>query len=196
MKFFVASINPVKINAVKHAVSQKFSHTLVRGLEVESGVAAQPMSDQETRQGALNRAKALKKLALQKKLIKANEVGLFIGLEGGVFHPDFAKNKQELWSTVWAVALDQNDQSYFNNGARFPLPPFISQMLLDGKEMGPTLGAYLGDPNLKSKDGAIGFLTKNFTNRTDEYESIVKIAIGLWYKVYFDNLFPDCDLTK
>lgn len=196
MKFFVASTNPVKINAVKHAISQKFPNSLVRGLEVESGISAQPMSDQETKQGALNRAKAVRQLALQKKLIKTSEDGLFIGLEGGVFKPDFAKNKQELWSTVWAVALDQNNQHYFSNGARFPLPSFISQMLLDGQEMGPALGAYLADPDLKNKDGAIGFLTKSFTNRTDEYESIVKIAIGLWYKIYLDNSFPDCDLTK
>jgi inosine/xanthosine triphosphatase len=196
MKFFVASTNPVKINAVKQAISQKFPDSLVQGLEVESGIAAQPMSDQETKQGALNRAQAVKKLALRKKLIKTHENGLFIGLEGGVFHPVFSQDKQELWSTVWAVALDQNNQNYFSNGARFPLPSFISQMLLNGQEMGPALGAYLADPDLKSKAGAIGFLTKSFTNRTDEYESVVKIAIGLWYKVYSDNFHPDCDLTK
>ena len=41
-----------------------------------------------------------------------------------------------------------------------------------------------------------GFLTNNFTNRTDEYENIAKVAIGLWYKVYKENASPDCDLTK
>ncbi len=188
MKFFVASTNPVKINAVKQVVSQKFPQALVKSLEVASGVAAQPMSDQETRQGALNRARAIKKLAWQKKLIQANEQSLFIGLEGGVFHPDFVNNPEELWSTVWAVALDQDDQSYWSNGARFPLPLFISQMLLSGQEMGPALGAYLADPDLKTKAGAIGFLTADFTNRTAEYASVVKLAIGFWYKNYQKKL--------
>jgi non-canonical (house-cleaning) NTP pyrophosphatase len=43
MKFFVASTNPVKINAVKQVVSKKFPQALVKSLEVASGVAAQPM---------------------------------------------------------------------------------------------------------------------------------------------------------
>ena len=187
MKFFVASTNPVKIKAVRQAVKQKFPKALIKGLGVPSGVAAQPMTDQETRQGALNRVRAVKNLALQNKLIKPTEQALFIGLEGGVFQPEYAE-PQELWSTVWVVALDQDDQLYFSNGARFPLPSFISQMLLAGQEMGPALGAYLADPNLKKKGGAIAFLTENFTNRTDEYASIAKMAIGFWYKQHLAKL--------
>jgi len=196
MKFLVASKNPVKINAVAHAIEDFFPNSTVKGLEVDSGVSAQPMSDEETKQGASNRAKAIRSLALKQKLINANEDVLCIGLEGGVFQPSFAKNNQELWSTVWAVAIDKNNQSYFSNGARFPLPEFLAKLLLSGEEMGPVLGKHLNDPDLRKKAGMIGFLTNNFTNRTDEYENIAKVVIGLWYKVYKENTDPDCDLTK
>lgn len=196
MKFIVASKNPVKINAVATAIQDFFPNSVVEGLEVESGVSAQPMSDEETKQGASNRARAVRVLALQQKIVRADEEALCIGLEGGVFHPTFAKDKQELWSTVWAVAIDKNNQSYFSNGARFPLPKFLSTLLLNGEEMGPVLGERLNDPDLRKKGGMISFLTNNFTNRTNEYENIAKIAIGLWYKTYGQNSGHDCDLTK
>lgn len=181
MKFIVASKNPVKINAVAAAVKEQFSDVLVEGLEVESGVSAQPMSDEETMTGALNRAKAVRNLALERKMIGKNEEVLCVGLEGGVFHPSFIENKNELWSTVWVVVLDKEGNSYFSNGARFPLPDFMSELLLAGEEMGPSLGKRLKDPDLRKKEGMIGFLTNHFTNRTDEYTNIVKIAVGLWY---------------
>lgn len=196
MKFLVASKNPVKINTVAHAIKDFFPNSTVEGLEVESGVSAQPMSDEETRRGALNRAQAIRKLALEKKIVQASEDVLCVGLEGGVFHPNFAKNDQELWSTVWVVVIDKNNQSYFSNGARFPVPEFLSKLLLAGEEMGSVLGKHLKDPDLRKKGGMIGFLTNNFTNRTNEYENIAKIAIGLWYKVYSQNSNHDCGLTK
>lgn len=181
MKFIVASKNPVKINAVAAALKEQFSELSVEGLEVESGVSAQPMSDEETKTGALNRARAVRNLALKKKIIKKSEEVLCIGLEGGVFHPSFIENKNELWSTVWVVVLDKEGNSYFSNGARFSLPNFMSKLLLAGEEMGPSLGKRLKDPDLRKKEGMIGFLTNHFTNRTDEYAGIVKIAVGLWY---------------
>lgn len=188
MKFIVASTNPVKTNAVALAIAEKFPEVEVIGLEVDSGVSAQPMSDEETKLGATNRALFVRRLALKNKLILPDEDSLCVGLEGGAFHPTFATNQNELWSTVWVVALDQKGQEYFSNGARFPLPDFISEMLLAGQEMGPALGKYAADPDLRKKAGMIGYLTSGFTNRTDEYSSIAKVAIGLWYKRYIETL--------
>ena len=181
MKFFVASKNPVKINAVISATQQQFPDASVQGLEVASGVSVQPMSDEETKLGAFNRAYGVRALVKNQQLVLDNEEALFVGLEGGVFQPTFTNNSLELWSTVWAVVMDQNGNSYYSNGARFPLPDFMSDLLLAGEEMGPALGRRLKDPDVRKKEGMIGFLTNHFTNRSDEYASVVKIAIGLWY---------------
>ena len=181
MKFIVASTNPVKINAVKSVVASKFPNVKVLGLAVDSGVSAQPMNDEETKLGSINRARAVRDLALEQKTIEADEEFLCLGLEGGVFQPNFAKNPQELWSTVWVSALDQHGQEYYSNGGRFPLPEFLAKMILSGQEMGPALGDHLHDPDLRKKQGMIGVVTRGFTDRTSEYATIARLCIGLWY---------------
>ena len=57
MRVVVTSHNPVKIEAVRKAFKSQFSRHDIQLLpiRVESGVADQPMSDRETRQGARNR---------------------------------------------------------------------------------------------------------------------------------------------
>ncbi|NLG06552.1 MAG: DUF84 family protein [Candidatus Pacebacteria bacterium] len=181
MKIFVASKNPVKINAVKIAVSDSYPKAEVIGIEVNSGVSAQPMSDEETLRGSINRAQALKKLVLAQNLCSAQEEVLFIGAEGGVYRPTFANKKRELWSTVWISVLDQEEQVYSASGARFRLPERLGDAVLAGKELGVVVGALFKDAQLKRKSGAIAVLTDNFIDRTEEYASIAKLAIGLWY---------------
>lgn len=93
MKIYVASKNPVKINAVTIALSESYPDVKVIGKSVPSGVSAQPMTDRETLTGSINRAKALKELILSKKIHPPREELLFIGAEGGVYHPSFAKKR-------------------------------------------------------------------------------------------------------
>lgn len=187
MKIYVASKNPVKINAVTIALSESYPDVKVIGKSVPSGVSAQPMTDRETLTGSINRAKALKELILSKKIHPPREELLFIGAEGGVYHPSFAKKKEELWSTVWISVLDQEGNVYSASGARFRLPQVLADGILAGQELGSVVGALFDDQNLKQKSGAIGVLTKNFIDRTEEYVSIAKLAIGLWYGRTWQN---------
>ena len=181
MKIYVASENPVKINAITIAASDTYPDVEVSGIAVPSGVAEQPMTDRETLTGSINRAQALKKLILAKKLSSTSEETLFIGAEGGVYCPAFAKNKQELWSTVWITVLDQQGEIYSASGARFRLPQTLADGILAGQELGAVMGTLFNDPKLKQKSGAIGILTQGFIDRTEEYVAIAKLAIGLWY---------------
>ena len=102
MQIFVGSSNPVKINAVTIACSETWPTVAVTGIDVPSGVTAQPIGDTETRTGARNRAVAaldqgLRGLDSQGVSYSAKEV-LGIGLEGGVTEVD-----GEYWSTVWVA---------------------------------------------------------------------------------------------
>lgn len=186
LKVFVASENPVKVNAVKDALANRYKESLVKGIAVASDIAAQPMSDQETYQGAFNRIKNLKKFVLspegKKELaIKVEDQLLFVAAEGGVYYPEFLGQKNELWSTVWIAVSDREDRVFFASGARFPLPAQISTGILEGKELADVLGKMMSDPDLRQKQGAIGVITENFVDRTSEYASIAKLAIGLWH---------------
>lgn len=190
MIIFVGSTNPVKINAVKIACSQTWPDVEVQGIEVESGVNAQPRTDEETRQGAVNRAQSV--LMAGKKTLTSEQINthgnalLGVGLEGGIYE----HQKGELWSTVWACVTDEANQKFESNGARFKLPNIISKKLLAGAEMGPVVGQLFADPSIKQKQGAIGVVTKGFVDRTEEYAIIVKLALGLWHGQGWEKQIP------
>lgn len=190
MIIFVGSTNPVKINAVKNACASSWPDAEVIGIEVESGINAQPRTDEETRAGAKNRANnvllAGTKNLTPEQLEKHKNQTLGVGLEGGVYE----HMSQELWSTVWACVTDQTGQVFESNGARFKLPQVISEKLLAGEEMGPAVGQLFSDPSIKQKQGAIGVVTKGFVDRTEEYSIIVKLALGLWNGQDWEKQIP------
>lgn len=184
MKLFVGSTNPVKLNAVTTAASETWPDVVVESRDVPSGVASQPMTDVETRTGARNRALAALDEGLQllddpnlpaRQKFKPSEA-LGIGLEGGVFELD-----GELWSTVWVAVVDAEENIFESNGARFKIPDLIAQPILRGEEMGPVVNKLFGGKDVRRTNGAIGVVTNNFVDRTEEYGAIAKMALGLWY---------------
>lgn len=177
MNVFVGSTNPVKINAVTIAISEEFPEAKVIGLEVKSGVSSQPRSDEETRKGAINRAQAaLDTAPLELRNSDKNSI-LGVGLEGGVFEDESG----ELWSTVWVCVVDSDGNHYESCGARFKIPQLIAKPIKDGGEMGPVVDKIIGGPSVRQSGGAIGVITKNFIDRTEEYTIIAKMALGLWF---------------
>lgn len=175
MKIFVGSTNPVKINAVVNAASETWPEVEVRGMKVKSGVDDQPMSDEETRKGAINRAKEAISAVLMEN--EKNLEVLGVGLEGGVFVDD----QDEMWSTVWVAVVDKEENLFVANGARFKVPDLIANPIAQGEEMGPVVAKVVGQADVRSKQGMIGVVTDGFIDRTEEYQGIVKMALGLWY---------------
>ncbi len=57
MKVIVGSENKVKVRAVREAFEERFPGAVVEGKSVDSGVSEQPLSLEETIEGAINRAK-------------------------------------------------------------------------------------------------------------------------------------------
>jgi inosine/xanthosine triphosphatase len=182
MKIFVGSNNPVKINAVKEAVKDSWPNCEVVGFKIKSGVSDQPQSDLETKSGAVNRARlalAQGLNLLSKTKVKSNEtvvVHLGVGLEGGVIELE-----DGMYSTVWASVVDESGYSTEVNGARFKIPQQVASGIRSGGEMGPVVAELSGLENVKSKQGLIGVLTNGFVNRTQEYSSIAKLALGIWH---------------
>jgi inosine/xanthosine triphosphatase len=181
MHIFVGSTNPVKINAVIGAASETWPDVIVEGFDVPSGIADQPIGDEVTKQGAMNRAKAVLYDGLAKHEVdnfkfSSDEV-VGVGLEGGVFDDQ----NGQMWSTVWAVVVDKNDLMEFSNGARFMVPDVVAKSIRSGEEMGPIISKIVGEADVRKKQGMIGITTKGFVDRTEEYQGIAKLALGLWY---------------
>ncbi|HCC84288.1 MAG TPA: hypothetical protein DEP87_01255 [Candidatus Pacebacteria bacterium] len=197
LKIFVGSANPAKIKAAEQAVTEvlgeaKKSTFQIIGHEVNSGVAAQPMSDITTKTGSINRAKNVLAWGLAQNSNNCSQPVsiLALGLEGGVFQ--VRSKSHELWSTVWVTLIDSRlPQKLIQvNGARFRLPDQIAQPILAGEEMGEVVGKLAQNPNLKRQGGMIGLITANTVSRTSEYANLVRLALGLWRGQNWTNNLP------
>jgi len=179
MIIFVGSQNPVKINAVVNAASETWPNVQVQGLNIPSGISEQPYTDEETKLGAENRAlKALEDGLLSLKDSKTpNPEVLSIGMEGGVFTADDGT----LWNTVWAAVADANGFLTAVGGNRFELKDPLASAIKAGQEMGPVLSSLTGFSEINKRQGMIGVVTNGFSDRTEAYAGIAKLALGLWY---------------
>lgn len=164
MKIIVASKNPVKINAAAGAFQKLFPGQKITslGVSVPSGVGDQPRSDQETYQGAQNRAFTARTLHPR--------ADYWIGLEGGV-----EEIGSDMRSTVWCVICSQDRTGKAKAGS-FYLPPKMVGLIKSGMEMGQADDTIFGTVNSKQSTGAVGILTTGIINRTALYEPAVVLA--------------------
>lgn len=178
MRIFVGSLNPVKINAVVQAASETWPDVQVMGFDVPSGIPDQPWGDEETRTGAENRAKAALEDGISHFGIdNPDELDLLgVGLEGGVTELD-----GQVWSTVWAAVVDSEGSLKTANGARFEVPEVLAERIRRGEEIGPAIADISDEHDVRRKQGMIGIVTDGFVDRTEEYATIAKLALGLWH---------------
>lgn len=163
----VGSTNPVKIQAVKNAFMDE--EVRIVGCQASSHVRSQPLSDDETRQGALNRAK---------DCLEKSEAQLTIGLEAGVVFVH-----AQVYLCHWGAMVDRRQNEYFTNGPLILLPKGYQEPLLAGQSLEDLMHHSTGIQKLGSKEGAIGVFTCNFLNREQVLTQIVKALIGQ-YRYY------------
>ncbi|EGU37598.1 NTPase [Vibrio ichthyoenteri ATCC 700023] len=157
----VASLNPAKISAVEsafHCVFPQHTFTFI-GVNVPSEVADQPISNQETYQGARNRV-------TNAKLTRANGdfyVGLEAGIEDGV-------------TFAWMV-IESATQRGESRSASMMLPPAVADRLSQEVELGTVMDEVFGTTNIKQKGGAIGVLTQHQLTRSSVYHQALIMAL-------------------
>jgi inosine/xanthosine triphosphatase len=172
MKVAIGTLNRTKIAAVQTVFSNEAYEFVFN--QVPSGVSNQPFSDEETLQGAINRAK--------NALIKENaDIG--IGLEGGVV----VEPNQTMWLCNWGALVDRAGIVVVAGGARIPLPPEVANELMNGRELAEVMDEYTGKRNIRTNEGAIGVFTSGFVNRTDMYVHIVQLLAGQYEFVRKDG---------
>ncbi|MBT2680734.1 DUF84 family protein [Bacillus sp. ISL-35] len=162
MKVAVGSKNPAKINAVKAAFKE--TDFEIVSIDAESGVSDQPMSDEETIKGAVNRA-----IAAAEK----GEAEIGIGLEGGVQQTPYG-----LMLCNWGALAVKGMEPVIAGGARIPLPDEVAQQLLAGSELGPVMDDYAKKQNVRKNEGAIGIFTNGQINRSEMFTHVMKLLAG------------------
>lgn len=164
-RVIIASNNPVKIAAVREACSRMFpgEEFLFEGAAVSSGVTDQPRTNDETRQGALNRAAGAAAVA---------PAHLHVGIEGGV-----EDTPGGMEAFAWVAVSASDGKVGTARSAAFLLPPRVAALIRDGKELGDADDIVFGRINSKQDNGAVGILTGNAIERRDYYRDAVIMAL-------------------
>jgi inosine/xanthosine triphosphatase len=118
----IGSTNPVKVAAAQEAVRHYWPGARCVALQVDTGVAAMPMSDEETVRGARNRAEAARELA---------GADLGIGLEGGGMETPWG-----LFLTNWVAAVGPDGKAGYGSSTRMRLPDAVAAALRAGAALG------------------------------------------------------------
>lgn len=164
MKIAIGTKNKAKVGAVEAIVAQYFADVQFEQVDVASEVSVQPFSNEETRQGAINRAR---------NAFIATHADVSFGLEGGV-----EEINGVMYCCNWGALALKDGTIISSSGAQFALPETIAVELRSGKELGPVMDEYTNVTNIRHHAGAIGIFTNGLIDRKEMFEHIVKLLIG------------------
>lgn len=163
-KIVVGSTNAVKLDAARIGFQQMFpdEQFVVEGIEVDSGVGAQPMGEGATLHGAHNRLLAAKKAR--------PDADFWVGQEGGL-----DKMGVDMLCFAWIMIEDRNRRSGQAQTAAFFLPPGLADLVRQGYELGEASAILL--PNTDRKKGGLPYLTGGNLDRVQHYVRAVVLAL-------------------
>jgi len=168
MKIAIGTKNQAKNKAVQSICLQLMNNPVFISLDVPSNVSEQPFGDEETLQGAKNRAR---------QACNEAKVTMAFGLEGGVKDLD-----GQLFICNWGVLQTKDGEQYLAGGAQLPLPQEVANAVRNGEELGPVMERYTNQTGIRHNEGAVGVFTSNIVKRADMFEHIVKLLLGQYLK--------------
>lgn len=168
MRILIGTHNRAKTKAVQTISSIYYPEANFENKEVPSLVSDQPMGQEETRQGAINRAKQL-----IDELMEDSDILFGIGLEGGVQEID-----GQLYICNWGALATPAGDVFTATGAGVPLPGEIAEQLRGGAELGPVMDVYTNKKGIRHDEGAIGVFSNGLVNRSAMFEHIMLLLIG------------------
>lgn len=163
MNVVVASKNPVKVEATREGFEAFFSEIKLQGVEVDSGVSDQPMSDDETLLGARTRSENARKIYPAADFWVGIEGGIEIGILG-------------LTAFAWVVITGKENTGQ-SRTTSFQLPLQVAELINKGYELGVANDILFKKENSKQKSGAVGILTNDKVSRTELYKQAVQLAL-------------------
>lgn len=166
MKVAVGSKNPVKIASVKEAFEAVWPEEAweFEGVDIASGVADQPMSDEESIRGARTRAAGA---------LEATGADFGVGLEGGL-----QLSGGKWFDCGWIVVVDADGLEGIGSTVKMVVPEKIMELIRDGKELGHACDEVFGLTNSKQGQGHFGLMTNNVITRTSGYAQGVVSALA------------------
>ncbi|MCU5771888.1 inosine/xanthosine triphosphatase [Erwiniaceae bacterium BAC15a-03b] len=173
-----ATINPAKISAISQAFSDVFGvgSCHIEGVEVDSGVAAQPVTNTETRTGARQRVMNARQVR--------PEAHFWVAIEAGI---------EETSAFAWMV-IEDHKQRGESRSASFTLPPIVMKGIYQGRELGDEMARLTGIENIKHQGGAIGAFTHGLLTRTSVYHQALILALCPFHNDIYQMKAEESDL--
>lgn len=196
VRIAVGTKNPCKIDAVRSSFLEYFSSNeyelIITPKDIPSGVRDQPFGDDETRSGAINRARGA---------YESGEFDFGVGLEGGIeIIERSGSDKKDLWCMAFMCIIGSTSETCTScrhtestflpnitkqqelrgvaKTASFPLCNKISDLVINDKmELGDADDEVFQRVNSKHGDGTVGKLTKGIVPRSDYYDHALKLAL-------------------
>ncbi len=170
MEVLVASQNPIKAVAVHEAFARFFNEAAnvhLAKISIESGVRDQPLSQEESARGALNRLDGI---------LHASGIDYYVSIEGGVYPVSI--DGKEYWyeSACAAVCTDESDPE-IAYGAAYPVPKRFIPHLQAGKDLNQIMEIETGVREAGKGMGFNGWLTNNQLDRQRASAEAVLLAL-------------------
>jgi inosine/xanthosine triphosphatase len=164
----VASNNPVKIKATKEAFQLFFQSIVIESSEIILPTTnnLQPIGEEDTRKHSRLRTLQAKKLH--------PGYDYYVGIEGGIVKLNSGETRIVVYSSV---SKSENIETI--RGCEIPLPAdwYILLNKDEFKELGDIAAQVSGVKNIKQKQGAVGYFTKNQVTRFDILKQSVTMAL-------------------
>lgn len=164
MQIAIGTTNKAKTQAVEFIVKKYFTQVMFTHIKAASEVSEQPMTTEETRLGAINRAK---------NAMRETGADLSFGLEGGVTEIDGI-----MYVCNWGALVLADGSLITAAGAQIILPEEIAQEIRTGKELGPVMEAYTQRRDIRQHIGAVGIFTQGIVDRQAMFEHIISLLVG------------------
>lgn len=165
----VGSKNRVKVEAVKEIIKDypHLANAHVEIIEVNSGIAEQPKSLEETMRGAINRAKGA-----------WTNCDYSIGLESGLMQVPFSKTGH---MDICVCAIYDGKELHFGLSSAWEIPSkkMLGYMLHEGLDMSQAINkaGLVDNPNIGSDNGAIAIFTKGRLDRKAYTKEALRTAL-------------------
>lgn len=160
----IGTKNPAKIRAVKSAFENVFDDLETKYITVsaDSGVADQPMSDDESIKGAKNRAESA---------LKETGADYAVGLEGNM------QKSANIWFSGNIACVISKDTVAFGISPKVMVPADAASLVHDGQELSAALHTTTGVKNIGKKDGVLGYVTDGKITRSSGSEQAITLAL-------------------
>ncbi len=183
LKVAIGSLRPPKVEAVRSVMDKVVGFLGFRpdaisyiAHDVESGVSSMPLSVQEIRRGACNRAMEVRRLVEA----EIGSVDFAIGLEGGFFILS-AEDKEYIHLQTWAY-VHHEDKGYYGSSMSMPVPAAVAREVLENKkELGEVIDYFAGRKDVRDKDGAFGVFSLGLLSRQQALELALIGALAPFY---------------